>query len=378
VLFNLDRSNRAAWRVMTDADSGVLAPRSFYRSSDYLFALRIGFEQARMSLGALTLAGKDVTGLFEADRHRFAFDGGALEAILSYRLPMRLAEAGYGPDLFIEPFENMIPEKSLILGFRRYLPRTRLVGYQHSTVPPMLLCNFVTAGESRIAPLPDRVVCSGKLFRDVLVANGLPSELAVVGPALRFAHLWSRPPRTDHDPDDAGAVLVALPLTLDAAVELLWQVLDALGPSDDVQVLVKPHPMVAMEQVLSAGRVQQLPEHFHVVTGSMEDALRRSYAVVSFGSSALYEAVAAGVPILVVARESGLDLNPLVWHKDLDDVCRTPAAIREGLIRARDLGAVERERYRDRAERLRGDFGEVNDETMSAFVDGLIDPPTRR
>jgi hypothetical protein len=373
VLFNLMRSQTEAWRTLARTGRSFLAPERFYRMRDYLFALRIAFQQTQISLGDVSLEAEDVTALFEAERKRFAFDSGSLDAILSHRLPLRLADKGFTPSVFIDPYENMIPEKSLILGFRRYLPDTKLVGYQHSTVPPMLLCNFVTAREARCAPLPDRVVCSGTLFRDVLVSEGLPGDLAVVGPALRFAHLWSQPPRDLGADPAAAAVLVPLPLGVDPAIELLRHVIDAFEACTNLEVRVKPHPMLAFTDVLSLAGVDLLPAHFSISTASMEEALQSSQVVVSFGSSALYEAAAAGVPVLVVARESGLDLNPLAWYSDLGEVHGTPAELRDAVARLRAIDPAERGRYEAEAQRLREDLGQVNDQTMSVFTARLIE-----
>ncbi len=134
------------------------------------------------------LKGIDLTRLFKKESENTAFS--SLDTLLYYRLPKRLAEAGLRINLIITEYENMINEKLLILGFRKYLPFSKVVGFQHGALYPLLLCNFVTKEESIFAPLPDRVVCNGEFFRKILVQEGLPPELATVGPALRYTYLW--------------------------------------------------------------------------------------------------------------------------------------------------------------------------------------------
>lgn len=206
-------SYRSLWRRLRRTRRRFLAAEAYYRLSDYGFALREARRGAAMPKGnPLRLGDIDVSRLFEAERRRTAFDGGSLGAILSYRLPRRLAESGLEPDLVIGPFENMIPEKPLILGVRRFLPGAKLVGFQHGALYPLLLCNYVTAGESKFAPLPDRVVCNGEFFRDVLVREGLPAECAVVGPALRYEHLWAIDRRSGEELPGPAQLLIPLPL----------------------------------------------------------------------------------------------------------------------------------------------------------------------
>ena len=88
------------------------------------------------------------------------------------------------------------------------MPSTFVAGFQHGAMYPMLLCNFVPPRELAIAPLPDRVVCNGPAFREIVVREGLPRQRVVAGPALRYRHL--REVATAH----GDRILVPLPMML--------------------------------------------------------------------------------------------------------------------------------------------------------------------
>jgi len=373
-------SYRSLWRRLRLTRRRFVAAEAYYRLSDYAFALREARRGAAMPKERpLRIGGLDVSPLFAAERRRTAFNGASLEAILSYRLPRRLAEAGIEPELVIEPFENMIPEKPLILGVRRFLPATKLVGFQHGALYPLLLCNFVTAGESEFAPVPDRVVCNGEFFRDVLVREGLPAERAVVGPALRYAHLWGIRRQSDDRLPGPARLLIPLPLLLDSGVELLVKAMLAFADQPDLEVNLKPHPMGQVETLFRAARVEQLPPNFRLVVGSMENALAEAGVVVALASSTVYEAVAAGKPIVVVGRDAVFDVNPLGFDPDLGRVFTDPAEIRSETLRLLALSGDELAAYRRRADSiLRESFSPVTDETMQAFVEGLVSLPEPR
>ena len=370
-------SFRSMWMRLRQVRRRFLAPEAYYRASDYLFALREGRRGAAMPhADGLRLGGVDVGRLFDAERRRTAFAAATLEAALAYRLPRRLAEAGVKPDLAILPFENMIPEKPLLLGARRFLPATKLVGFQHGALYPLLLCNYVTRGESEFAPLPDRVVCNGELFRDVLVREGLPADRAVVGPALRYAHLWEVSGRSSARAAGAGCLLIPLPFSLDLGVELLAKAIHAFAGEPGLDVCLKPHPMGRVEDLLDAVGVDRLPAGFRLVGGSMERALAEANVVVALASSSVYEAVAAARPVVVVGRDAALDLNPLGFHPDLSRVFVDPAEIRAETRRLLDLSEDELDTYRRRARRLLAEsFGPVTEETLRAFVDGFVTLP---
>jgi hypothetical protein len=375
MLSNLRGSYRSVWRRLQNTDRRFLAPEAYYRASDYLFALRTARRGAAMPGGrGLRLGELDVSRLFAFERRRTSFDIGSLEVILSYRLPMRLAAAGLAPELLIEAFENMIPEKPFLLGFRRYLPATKLVGFQHGALYPLFLCNFITAGESGFAPMPDRVVCNGEMFRRILVREGLPRARAVVGPSLRYTHLWEPGRNLDEHPVTPDSLLVPLPLMLDAAAELLVKLQLAFANDDRVRVVLKPHPMSLGEELFRTARMEKLPPNFARVGGSMGSALSGAKVVVGIASSSLYEALAAGKPVVVVGRDAALNLNPLAWHEDLSAVFSEPNEIRAETLRLLSLPPAELAAYRARAgEILRESFNQVTDEAMRAFTDGLID-----
>jgi hypothetical protein len=315
----------------------------------------------------LTLDGLDVGPLVEAERRRWAFDIGVLDAALSRRLPRRLAAAGWRIDLVIDPYENMISGKELILGFRAAMPQARLLGYQHSTFGPSFLCNLVTPREAQVAPLPDRIVSNGPFYADLLVRAGLPAERVVAGPALRFEHLFDE---GGTQPRGEG-VLVVLPLELDAGVELILKTATALAELP-APVWVKPHPMATASRLLAAAGLERLPPPLELVEGSMASWLPRAAVAVTLGSSAGFESVAAGVPTVVVEREVGLQLDPLAWHPELVDFVADPEALRERVTVLLSLGGATLAERRAAAQQvLERGFGRVSDATMAAFVDGL-------
>lgn len=365
ILFAVKRPYFAAWQWLHGSGRNFLNPDEHYRFFDFVFTIVVALRQAFIPRRRIQFRDLDVTALFDEERRRFAFDRGSLDSILLSRLPYRLKRAGWRVDTVVQGYENMVLEKGAIHGFRRHMPSTRIVGFQHCVVPPMLLCHFVTAEEAAIAPLPDRIICNGRMFRRNLVTEGLSVERVVEGPALRYAHLQRDVKRHDAKP----CVLVALPLELGAAVELLSKVHGALRDDVDVPVKVKPHPMMHLPDLLRECGLDHLPDHFELVRGGMAEWLGRARVVVSSGSAVLFEAVAGGVPTVTVGRESGLNLNPLSWLKDSGATLYGPSEIRTEVQRLWRLSTGDRDAYRRRGRELLHDgFNPVTDEWMHVFT----------
>jgi surface carbohydrate biosynthesis protein (TIGR04326 family) len=314
----------------------------------------------RLPAGPVALEGVDVTALFDAERRRAACDPGTLEAALSARLAKRLAGRGVDVALLVDAYENMIAEKGLLWGLRRDLPTTFAAGFQHGALYPLLLCNFVAPGEVPFAPLPDRVVCNGPGFVDIVVREGLPADRVVAGPALRYRHLRDVPEA------HGDVVLVPLPMADEIAGELLDKVLGGLA---GLPVALKPHPMARADGQLAAAGAATLPPGFELLDGPMAPALARARVVVASASTTLLEAVAAGVPVVVVGRDAALDLNPLAWYPGLARVVRTAEDLRAEVQRLLDLPAGELDAWRERAHAILDEsFGPVTEEALRVFL----------
>jgi hypothetical protein len=329
VMFNVRRSLRQAWAWTKSSSSRFVNPYALYRLADYVFALRIASRAAHLPEGPLKFEGNDLSAMVRGENERTAYS--VLTSILNLRLPLRLREQGIACSALLAEFENMIPEKMLIQGFREHSPDTELIGFQHGALYPHLLCNFTPPEERDIAPMYDRVVCNGRFFRDILVAEGLAPERAVVGAALRYRHLWEHEATISRGrPMHAVDVFVPLPLMLPAGVELLEKLLGAFAKSTSLRILLKAHPLSSVDALLKAADVATLPAHFRTTDDPTGVILPRARLVVGLSTSTMLEALASGVPVIRVGQEGALMLDTLGFFDDL------PPPVYSGLELARE------------------------------------------
>ena len=329
VMFNVRRSLRQAWAWTKSSSSRFINPYALYRLADYVFALRIASRAAHLPEGPLKFEGNDLSAMVRGENERTAYS--VLTSILNLRLPLRLREQGIACSALLAEFENMIPEKMLIQGFREYSPDTELIGFQHGALYPYQLCNFTPPEERDIAPIYDRVVCNGPFFRDILIAEGLAPDRAVVGAALRYRHLWSQlevsPAERQTDTVD---VFVPLPLMFTPGIELLEKLLEAFETSSSLRILLKAHPMSSIDAMLTAAGGVVLPSHFKTTCDPIGMILPRARLVVGLSTSTMLEALASGVPVIRVGQEGALMLDTLGFFDDL------PPPVYSGLELARE------------------------------------------
>ncbi len=369
VLLNLKRSVWSAWQWFRQSRKNFINPHVHYRISDYIYVLCESWRQQKMPSGEINFCGTDVTVLFHAERDRSIF--ACLDTLLYFRLPRRLKQAGFELQRAIIPFENMIDEKLLILGLRQDSPNTRIVSYQHGALYPLLPGNYISREEVGFSPIPDRVICNGEFFKEILLREGLPPQRLAVGPALRYTGLWERRERLDAEKE--SDILVPLALMESDAFELITKIALAFGDQDHLKIVIKPHPMTPLSTLLSKPLAKALPDHIRFVQGEMSDLLAKSHVMVAMSSSSSLEALAAGVPVVVVGRDGAIDLNPLGFFSEFGEVFSDPKAIRRETERLLALPQQDLGDYIVRGHKiLEMCFSRKTDERMQVFLD---DPP---
>jgi hypothetical protein len=170
-------------------------------------------------------------------------------------------------------------------------------------------------------------------------------------------------------PEAESDILVPLPLMPSEGCELLLKLVQAFGTTPQHGILVRPHPMSTVEGLLTAAGLRELPAHFRTTQIPMGDLLVRTRLVIGLSSSSVFEALAAGVPVLSVGRETALNLDPLGFHPEGAGLFHDPDEIRQEAERLLNLPEAGREALRRRGrEILAESFAPVTEEGLRAFL----------
>ena len=218
-------------------------------------------------------------------------------------LARRLAEAGLSPQRIVIPFEGQAWEQALVGGVRRHLPQSKVVAYDNLNFSRLALSLYPARSELGLRPLPDRIVTNGSLFRDVLVSEGMPSEIVEVGCALRHGNHLRAAQRV------RGGRKIVVAGTIDWAqtVELIELSLEALT-SLEVPIVAKLHPA---SDVRAIQRAVRGAAEVKFSVDPIETALADAALLIYGYSFVCYDALAAGVPPVFASLESALDLDQL-------------------------------------------------------------------
>lgn len=352
------------FRALRKSKVNFLVKEDLLRLGDYGFALAHPFRLLGLAVDQCDFEGVAIAPLVNDALHESFASSGSLEGLLRYRLARRIHEAGIPVALVIDWFENQEIDHGSNAGRRRFMPATPIVGYQGFVVSRHYLCMFPTRDEMRLELIPHRVAVMG----DALV-NGArefcPGLEVSVAPAFRFAGLWHT--RKERVRSDEFRVLVALPLMREESAGILDLMTNAAAgfPSAAAgapwRVRVKAHPSF----------VEPLPGNFELAGGDFDAALDASDVLVSSASSVCVQALARGVPVIVLGSRQGVTLNPIPdeVERELWALCYTAAQLTAALTRyaRRDAETVTRHRALGAALRDRY-FTPVTRETVASFL----------
>ena len=216
----------------------------------------------------------------------------------------------------IYPFENQPWEKMLCLAAKELSENIRLVGYQHSTVPELLLNYFPGKEESSSMPLPHLILTNGEYTLSLLTDAGYEGVELANGGALRYEYLHKR--EADNvlinkaKKDRALKTgLVALAYSITLTEELLLAVFNAFTSLEvnTISFVVKSHPWAPLENL--GIQLSTWPSHFKKTDKPVSEVLKQADLVIYSSSTIGLEALLSGVPIVRYHSEHILSLDPL-------------------------------------------------------------------
>lgn len=355
----------------------ALVPLRILTLGDLVRATALPLFRSRLPRGR-TFSWKDldVSPLVREARRLSAASFRTSDALLHYFLARRLAAAGARVQRVLHIYESHIWEKALCIGMREFFPGTEVVGFQHNALSEFETNYYLAPEEAGAPSQPDRIVCLGPAWVKVLCDNGFDPGSLRAGAALRFTHLFEAERAAGVTVAKDGGpktVLVTPGVDPQEGIDTVVKVLAALGSRQDLRVVIKTHPLSAMERLLERALIQSswrgsLPEHFSLAGGRLSDWLPTADLLIYGGTTTGWEALVAGIPALFLGRDCGLSFDPV----RVETGSKRSAFTVEELRRAVDVllrGGAEARAQAKRAseEILKEWFGPVCEESLAQF-----------
>lgn len=288
-----------------------------------------------------------------------------------YYLTIRSIPAQLHASVVVYPFENRSWEKMLVLALRAHGgDAPRLVGYQHAAITPRHSSLFFAKGEWDATPVPDSVVTTGDIPRDILVRIGQYPENRT------FAGIGLRHPAQRRDlregKIDVRRILIILSSSVEEYVKSLLLLNKAFEGATSFDVVIRPHPTIPLSRALEL--IPPLTFRYRQASrpSAAEDLWDADVACYT-SSTAAIEAIALGVPLVYMDLGDFMDPDPLFDFSDLKWTVRRPADLLPVLEEINSISPSDLEKRRLEARAYALSYIRPADATgMKEFIETVL------
>lgn len=296
--------------LMRKSKYHFLIKEDFLKVKDYWYALFNVFRLLKLKFKGSKYHGIDIKPLLQHEIISSSFDRTVFISLLNYRFVKRLCEKGIKVRLYLDWFENQLIDRSLIYGFRKFSPSTHTLGYLGYIVSLEYNINIVPTNiEYSMGLLPDKIAVIGKELVEPM--HEFCEKLnVVVAPAFRFSNIWNE--RKFYPSEGIFTVLVTLPIELKKAQEILTSIEFVTSKllENKIKFLIKIHP--TQENIYQDNLFKlKTKKNMEFIKGNVYDYIEKSNLLISNASSTCVEALAKGIPVIVLEDRTGFLRNPI-------------------------------------------------------------------
>jgi len=296
-------------RIKRIKQISIIPQEYFVGYLDYLRVITLNFINRPNIIKPITFCGLEVTGLVRECLKK-DYENNEINKNLIYYYYVKGLLKKVNVHTFIYPYEGHSWERLSILAIRKFSQATRIVGYPHALFYPYLLAFFYSKEEQGIAPLPDKLVTTGRILKMILDESGSYKDKVELseGCALRYEYLFKEDGiKRNKD----GKILVALSMDFEYTVRLLKILCDTLKENNRYKVVLRSHPNTPVEMIMETYNIR-MGDNFHISKPqSLKDDITGSSMLIYTNTTVSLEALALGVPVVHVDIKEPMSIDPL-------------------------------------------------------------------
>lgn len=374
VLFGFKYNYFSIYNRMRKSNSLFILQEDFLHILDYLHAISFPLRVLTHKIRSSPFRGFDLSDILEEEQRQQLFSLG-MQAVLIYRLFLRLGGVGIKPKTVINWYENQAIDRALIVGARQSFPQAKIIGAQIFIHYPNFLNLFPSQSEVETQVVPHLLLETSQYQCQIACSftRDIPCKPVA---ALRYSHVFDEETTNYNGRQKLKSILVLLSFNIAEAVEILEILKAGLNQiRGDINILIKGHPDYDSKNLVRAFGVRNWPRRYEIFHGSLQDALRQVSLVLSSGSSSMIEAVSKGVPVIFLGRQTGLNQNILSnLNMDIVTECYSTMELINAINKYLNLSSAEINEYKNMGKKIRElFFTPVNEKTMEPFLNILND-----
>ena len=290
--------------------------RNFIIKEDFLYFKNIvktfsHFRNIRkMKIEPFTFLNYDIGPLVKEELLNNTDKPSVIDSLLNFDFVRNLRNQDIDVALSIDWFEGQSVDKSWSFAFHYFYPETTIVGYRPVHGQPAYLSLFPIPIEYEARCLPDEIAIQAEGSRKSLT-EFFPKLGVRIVPSFKSAYVWDFDYKYNTEKNRA---LIALPISIDMSIEMIKKIqrVNVFLKFDDTNnpFIIKPHPTQNVRLIKEIARKNNL--NIQVTEEkSFSVVLKNTAVLLTDASSTCLEALACGIPVIVMPYTSGLSYNPL-------------------------------------------------------------------
>jgi len=283
----------------------------YLKKIDYFRAFFASFTLVQYYFKNIYFSDFNVSSIINTEVKKNIIRQSVFKPLLNYFFLMRLKEAQVDVKLFIDWFENQQLNRGFNMSKSTHYPDVKSVGYQG-----WILSNNIyyfhqpTKFEKDIGSIPNEIAVIGRgLVKNI---NFDANVKTVVSPAFRYDYIHHQPVNISK----RKKILISLPVSSDMAKYILDFCASNLHKNYQSYVVVNCHPGLKLN-TLNDKNI------FKYSDKSFKQLIFNIGLVISNTSSTCVEALALGVPVIILNGGSSINQNPIpiTISKNIWDEC---------------------------------------------------------
>ncbi len=334
MFFNISMT-KEIYAYLKNHDQPFLIPEHYLKFSDYVRSIYNGYKVFHRHVKEIKIRETDVSPLFNEALRKQGFDVSLCILNLSGFVLRRLRQQGFEVDKFYYAYENNASEKQFVLSCRKHYPDTNITGFQHTAIYPNQLTVHMAPDEKDYHPLPDRIVCSSQIYRNLHERARFPKDILEDGPNLRISSVHTcknNNQKTCRVGQNKKILLLPLTFSYNLAFELVDKVKEAVKGLEGYTVCIRSHPVLSKKILKNYLHKINMQDTIFADEGGIQEWFAKSHAVISTGGTiTILEAVCFEIPVIRVIPDNTFFYDPLAASDYLLEPVNTVSQIKQQL-----------------------------------------------
>ena len=299
------------YKNANSSNRNYIFKENFLNLNDIIFAFRHKKRLKKIKFDDINVLKCDFSNLIEDELNNNADINAVLESILTYRFIRNFKLKGYKVNIAIDWFEGQSLDKAWNMGFKFFYPKTKTIGYRPNESFPFYMSSFPTLIEKQAKVIPDFFAIQGK-STEITLKEFMPDMKIILIPSFKSQYVWNfKRTKVNHN---NKIILIPLPISIKSSRVIIERLVEVFKlnsfESSQIILLFKPHPAQSLKK-LKADLVD-FPNYISfTLEKSFIKLLTSASVLITEASSTCLEAMACGVPVIMMENQEGLTYDSI-------------------------------------------------------------------